>query len=67
MSVLEFFRPNHGHEQINKEQQCDDADDYRFHLSPLQLLAKAHVERVHEKKGNDNHDENEVAHKGNLR
>jgi len=29
---LEFFRPDHGHEQINKEEQRDNADDDGFHL-----------------------------------
>jgi hypothetical protein len=28
---LEFFRPDHGHEQINKEEQRDNADDDGFH------------------------------------
>jgi hypothetical protein len=32
MWILEFFGPNHGYEQINKEQQRDDADDCRFHF-----------------------------------
>jgi hypothetical protein len=57
MSTLEFFRANHGHEQINKEQQCDDTDDYRFHFVLLQLLAKAHVESAHDEKGHDDPDE----------
>jgi hypothetical protein len=60
--VLEFFRPNHGHQQINKEQQCDDADDGRFHFALLELLAKTHVKRAHDKKDNDDPDKNEVAH-----
>jgi hypothetical protein len=33
MLPLELFRPDHGHEQINKKQQRYDADDDRFHLS----------------------------------
>ena len=31
--MLEFFRPDHGHEQINKQQERDNADDDGFHLS----------------------------------
>ena len=30
--MLEFFRPDHGHEQINKQQEGDNADDDGFHL-----------------------------------
>jgi hypothetical protein len=30
--ALEFFRPDHGHQQINKQQQRDKADDDGFHL-----------------------------------
>ena len=30
--MLEFFRPDHGHEQINKQQERDNADDDGFHL-----------------------------------
>src|SRR5262249_6945939 len=28
----EFFRPDHGHEQIDKQQERDHADDNGFHL-----------------------------------
>ena len=31
--TLEFFRPDHGHEQIHEKQQCYDANNDRFHLS----------------------------------
>ena len=31
--TLEFFRPDHGHEQIHEEQQGYDANNDRFHLS----------------------------------
>jgi len=64
--ILESFRPNHGHEQINKQQQCDDADNGRFHFVLLELLAKTHVKGAHDKKDNDDPDENEVVHKLNL-
>jgi hypothetical protein len=30
---LEFFRPDHGHQQINEQQQRDNANDHGFHLS----------------------------------
>jgi hypothetical protein len=62
MSILEFLRSNHGHQQINKEQQRDDADDCRFHSVLLQFLAKTHVQGAHDKEGDNDPDENEVAH-----
>jgi hypothetical protein len=62
MSILEFFRSNHGHQQINEEEQRDDADDCRFHFVLLQLLAKTHVKSAHDKKGDNDSDENEVTH-----
>ena len=31
--MLEFFRPDHGHEQIHEKQQRYDANNDRFHLS----------------------------------
>jgi hypothetical protein len=66
MSSLEFFRSNHGHQQINEEEQRDDADDCRFHFVLLQLLAKTHVKSAHDKKGDNDSDENEVAHTDSL-
>jgi hypothetical protein len=66
MSMLEFFRPNHCDEQINKEQQRDDRDDGRFHFELLKLLAKTNVESAHNKKGDNDSDENEVAHTDSL-
>jgi hypothetical protein len=64
--MLEFFRPDHGHEQINKKQQCDNPDNGRFHFVLLQLLAKTDVESARDKKGDDDPNENEVAHKVRL-
>jgi hypothetical protein len=63
ISILEFFWPNHCHEQINKEQQRDKSDDGGFHLLLLQPLAKARVERGDDEEHNDNADKNEVVHK----
>jgi hypothetical protein len=62
MLILEFFRSKHRYEQINKKQQCDHADDGRFHVELLQLLAKAHVESAQDKKGDDNPDKDKVTH-----
>ena len=31
--MSEFFRPDHGHEQIHEKQQRYDANNDRFHLS----------------------------------
>jgi hypothetical protein len=53
----EFFRPNHGHKQIDEQQQCDDADDDGFHCVLLELFAEADVKAAHDKKSNDDTDE----------
>ena len=60
---LEFFRPNHGHEQIDEQQQGNDADNDGFHRVLLQLLAEADVKSAHDKKQNDDASENEVVHR----
>jgi hypothetical protein len=62
MSMSEFFRPNHCHEQINEEYKRDNPDDGCFHFVPLQFLAKTHVERADDKKHNDDRYKGEVAH-----
>jgi hypothetical protein len=35
--MLEFFRPDHGREQIHEKQQRYDADNDRFHLFSYNL------------------------------
>ena len=63
MCSLEFLGPNHGHEEVDEEQQRDDADDDGFHVSLLEVVAEAHVERAHDKKQNDDSGEDEVVHR----
>jgi hypothetical protein len=57
-SGLEFFRANHRHKQVDKEQQRDDPDDDGFHGILLKMVAKAHVERAPNKKQNYDSGEN---------
>jgi hypothetical protein len=59
---LEFFGPNHGHEEVDEEQQRDDRDDNCFHRIVLEPVAKAHVESAHDEKHDDDADEEEVDH-----
>jgi hypothetical protein len=49
-----------------QKQQCDNPDNGRFHFVLLQLLAKTDVESARDKKGDDDPNENEVAHKVRL-
>jgi hypothetical protein len=63
MCILEFFRSNHCHEQINEKQQRDNPDDGGFHFALLELLAKAHVKGARDKKRNDGSNKDEVTHK----
>lgn len=53
---------DHGHEQIDKEQEGDDADADCFHCVLLKLLAEADVKTARDEKQNDDCRENEVAH-----
>jgi hypothetical protein len=55
--ILEFFRPDHGHEQIDEQQESDDPDNDCFHWIRLKLLAEAGVKAAHDKKHDDNSDE----------
>jgi hypothetical protein len=54
---LEFLRTDHGDKQVGKQQQRDDADDNCFHSILLKPFAKADIKRAHEKKRDDNTDE----------
>jgi hypothetical protein len=58
----EFFRPNHGHEQIDEQQQRDDAHNDSFHAVLLKFLAEADVKTAYGKKQNDDSEEDEVVH-----
>jgi hypothetical protein len=55
---LEFFRPNHRHEQINEEQQGDESDNNSFHGVLLQLLAEADIKSADDKKDDNDSNEN---------
>jgi hypothetical protein len=52
----EFLRPDHGHEQIDEEQQGDDPDNDGFHCVLLELFAEADVNAAHDKEPNDDAD-----------
>jgi hypothetical protein len=43
MGSLKFFRPNHGHEQIDKEQQGNDSNDDVPHRYLLEFIAKTDI------------------------
>jgi hypothetical protein len=53
----EFVGPNHGHKQVDEEQQGDDAYDNRFHCVLLQVAAEANVKSAYHKKQDDYSDE----------
>jgi hypothetical protein len=53
---LEFFRTDHGHEQIDEEQQGDDPDNDGFHCVLLEFFAEVDVKAAHDKKPNDDAD-----------
>jgi hypothetical protein len=55
---LEFFGPNHSHEEVDEEQQRDDRDDDCFHGDLLQPVAKTHVKSAQDEKQNYDSGEN---------
>jgi hypothetical protein len=64
---LKFFRPNHGHEQIDEQQQRDNAHDEVFHGLLLQFFAEANVIAGEDKERDDDSDEDDVTHKDGPR
>jgi hypothetical protein len=50
--VLEFFRPEHGHNEIRAERTRDDAQNEIFHKVRLQFFAAA---RVKHESGKEQH------------
>jgi hypothetical protein len=62
MGTLEFFRPDHRHEQIHEKQQRYETNNDRFHLSLLQLLAKHRVQSARQEKRDDYSYEDQVTH-----
>jgi hypothetical protein len=61
---LEFLRPEHGHQQVNEQQQGDHAHDKVFHRLLLKVLAEADVKGAHEKEREGDSNEDQVTHKG---
>jgi hypothetical protein len=59
---LEFFGPNHGHEEVDEEQQSDDRNDNCFHGVLLKPVAKTDVESAHDEKDHDGANEEEIVH-----
>jgi len=59
---LEFFGPDHGHEQINEKAESDDADNECFHKKVLESVAEQHVKRAQNKEGDGYCDEDQIIH-----
>jgi hypothetical protein len=60
---LEFFRPDHGHQQVNEQQQGNDANDKILHKSLLSLFAETDIETAHHEKQHYNSNVNQIIHK----
>jgi hypothetical protein len=58
----EFLRPEHGHQQINEQQQGDHAHDKVFHSLLLKVFAEADVKGAHEKEHKGDSNEDQVTH-----
>jgi hypothetical protein len=72
---LEFFRLDHGHEEVGEEAQGDQSHDEVFHGGfSLEISAEAHVESAEDEEGSGDaeidkivHDESRVALHTHLR
>ena len=60
--MLEFFRPDHGHEQIHEKQQRYDANNDRFHLSSYNFSQSTRVQRARQEKRDDYSYKDQVTH-----
>ncbi len=59
----EFFRVDHGHQEVADEQEGDDADDEGFHGDgELERAAEAGVERADGEEGDGHGDEQQIGH-----
>jgi hypothetical protein len=63
---LEFFGADHGHKQIDEEQQGDDPDNDGFHCALLEVFAEADVKAAHDEEQNDDSGEDEVVHRSSF-
>jgi hypothetical protein len=59
---LKFFRPDHGREQIDEQQEGDDAHDEVFHGVLLQFFAEANIIAAADKERDHDCDEDYVIH-----
>jgi hypothetical protein len=59
----EFLGPNHGHEQVDEQQQSNDARDDGFHRVLLEFFAKPGVKAADDEEAGDNADKNQITHK----
>jgi hypothetical protein len=56
----EFFRANHGHEQVDDESQSDDADDAIFQVHGLELSTGVGVKNAQGKESQADQNEDGV-------
>jgi hypothetical protein len=60
---LEFFRPDHGHEEVEEQKQGDEADDDGFHGGGrLEGFAAVGVRTADDEKGQKGGEADEVVH-----
>jgi hypothetical protein len=63
---LEFFRPDHGHEQVDEQQQGHEARDEVFHDGFLQFVAATDVKRADHEEESDQSDVKKIRHRFGL-
>jgi hypothetical protein len=58
----EFFRPQHGYEEIAKQDQRDAADNEDFHKVLLERLAGAQIRDTGQEEAHQRHQVNQIVH-----
>jgi hypothetical protein len=64
MYASEFLGPDHGHEEIDEQGQCNQSDSERSHGRLLQLPAELDVQPADGEERHHHRDVNEVVHDG---
>ena len=56
MLPLEFFGPDHGHEEVGEQQQRHDPDNQVLHKRPSHFFADADIDRAGDEERHDDSD-----------
>jgi len=66
VAASEFLGPDHGHEQVNEQQQGHKPHNQVFHRFSLHSLAESDIQPANHEEQHDNSDIDEIHHKFSL-